>query len=378
MDTSIQFFLHDVKALLQLDLLKKEESLQRGERFNMFEILGVAHYELLHSKIIASILDPNGSHGQYDTFLKLFISVIGDAIDLDTKTAVVETEVTTEEGRIDILITDNENKSIIIENKLYASDQPEQLIRYDRYAKKNRRNHSIYYLSLFRAKASENSAKDVEYYTISYAENIISWLKLCIKECAAKPLIRETLIQYLNHLKVLTNQDMDTQNEEHLLKLMADNADAVAVICNNQDKYKQFVYESYVKPAFESFGKDNDLEFVESNLFSNHGERGFYFRKKEWMVSAIWVYTERAGEWDFHWGVSNYCGDQMNVVQSKLDSLNNQPTNGWPYGWEYLPLYRNWDMNTLSAMVKGDYAQTIIKKVSQILEEIVTRKLPMP
>lgn len=286
MDSSIQNLLNEVRTLLQLDLLKKEESLRRGERFNTFEILGVAHYELLHSKIIASILDPNGSHGQYDTFLKLFISVIGDAIDLDTKTAVVKTEVTTEEGRIDILITDNEKKSIIIENKLYAADQPEQLIRYNRFAKNNRCNHSIYYLSLFGAEASENSAKNVEYCPISYAKNILLWLELCIKECASKPLIRETLIQYLNHIKVITNQDMDTQNEEHLLKLMADNADAVAVICNNQEKYKQFVYESYVKPAFEAFSKKNDLEFKAFNLFA-HGERGFYFRKKEWMVSAI-------------------------------------------------------------------------------------------
>ena len=379
MDSSIQNLFNEVKTLLQLDLLKKEESLQRGERFNMFEILGVAHYELMHSKIIASLLDPDGSHGQCDTFLKLFISVIGNVIDLDTKTAVVEIEAPTEDGRIDILITDNEKKTIIIENKLYASDQPEQLIRYNRFAKNNRRSHCIYYLTLFGSEASENSAKDVEYYPISYAKDIIFWIELCIKEFASKPLIRETLIQYLNHLRVLTNQDMDTQNVEHLLKLMADNADAVAAICNNQDKYKQFVYESYVKPAFEAFSKKNDLEFKGYNLFSAHGERGFYFRKKEWLMSAIWIYTEvKTGEWNFYWGISNYCGESMNVANSKLDSLKNQPREGWPYGWEYLPLYRNWDMNTLSAMVKGNYAQYVIDKVTVLLDEISSKRLTMP
>lgn len=70
--------LNDVNAILREEKIKKEESLRRGERFNMFQICGVDHYEVMHSAIIASFLDPNGNHGQRDKFLKAFISIVDD------------------------------------------------------------------------------------------------------------------------------------------------------------------------------------------------------------------------------------------------------------------------------------------------------------
>lgn len=213
----------DVNVILQKEKVRKEESRKRGERFNVFEMLGVAHYEVTHSKIIAGFLNPQGSHGQGNLFLRLFLQTIETEgkINIDTTNAKVYTEYDTGDGRIDILIEDNIGHGIVIENKVYAGDQPEQLKRYNNFAKEKygEGNYMIYYLTLYGHEASGDSANGIAYKCISYYEHIINWLQLCIHECATMPLVRETLVQYLNHIKQLTNQDMDSMNEEKLMEL---------------------------------------------------------------------------------------------------------------------------------------------------------------
>ena len=221
MKENLQSLLNDVNIILQKGKVRKEESRKRGERFNMFQLLGVAHYELKHSKIIAYFLDPNGLHGQGDMFLKLFLQTTNDNSGLNTSKAVVyiENDIK-EEGRIDIFIKDDSGIGIIIENKIYAGDQNKQLIRYNEYAKNALAKHIIYYLTLYGSDASKNSAKDVEYRRISYSEHIVKWLQCCIQHSATMPAIRETLVQYLNHIKQLTNKDMDSLNEQELIDLL--------------------------------------------------------------------------------------------------------------------------------------------------------------
>ena len=379
MEIELNKFLNEVNIILQQEKIKKEESLKRGERFNMFETLGVAHYEVTHSSILASFLNPKELHGQRDKFLKLFLSTVGDETELDSANSNVYTEFSTEEGRIDILIEDNNNKAIIIENKIYAGDQDAQLIRYNRFANnKYKKGFSIYYLTLEGDEASEQSAKTVQYKCISYAQDITNWLEQCIKESATTPMIRETLIQYKNHIKQLTNQDMEAINKEKLMEIMVANSEAVAVICNSQNEYKQHVYLKIVKPKFEEYCQKNHLLFKDSNLFEGRGERGFFFRKEEWKSAAIWFYTERAGEWDFYWGISNYEGDALKVEKAQLDCINGPLIEYWPYGYKYLSQYRNWDMNTISDMVNGNYVKYITDLVDKALEEIERKNLPMP
>ena len=53
---------------------KRRES---GDMFNIFEILKAEHYEVsTHSAILAELLNPKGSHGCTDLFLKSFLEVL--------------------------------------------------------------------------------------------------------------------------------------------------------------------------------------------------------------------------------------------------------------------------------------------------------------
>lgn len=121
------------------DMAEKEAQRKRGELFNVFNILNLSTNETrTHSAFLAELLRPDGSHGMHDTFLKLFLDSVTSLQDFDFKTenakVTVEYSVgqinknATEGGRLDILITSG-NKAIIIENKIYAEDQKNQLRR---------------------------------------------------------------------------------------------------------------------------------------------------------------------------------------------------------------------------------------------------------
>ncbi len=195
----------------------------RSGRFNMFSLLGVKHYELKHSKILAEFLNPKGSHDLDELFLQVFVKQFLPDFEFDCKKATVITEkYVGDYGRIDIIIEQGK-KAIIIENKIYAKDQDEQLKRYENYVKNKNIEYQILYLTLNGEKANENSGKDVGYKTISYKTDIIKWLEECARISIERAIVRETIIQYIRHLKQLTEQDMDTKLKEELVKLCVDN-----------------------------------------------------------------------------------------------------------------------------------------------------------
>ena len=77
-NTNIQHLLYQVSAIN-----KKYEQIAEitGENFNVFKILGLTTNEVrTHSAFIAELLNPKGSHGCKDTFLKLFIERLQESI----------------------------------------------------------------------------------------------------------------------------------------------------------------------------------------------------------------------------------------------------------------------------------------------------------
>ncbi len=79
-----------------------------------------------------------------------------------------------------------------------------------------------------------------------------------------------------------------------------------------------------------------------------------------------------------YWGISNYRGHELKVEKRQMECMSERPTDYWPYGWEYLKPYENWDMKTITAMVNGKYADMIKRNVETILEEIYRTELRLP
>lgn len=366
-----------LNLILERSKIKRQESAQRGEQFNIFHICGIEHYETSHSTILAGILNPNGNHGQGDTFLKAFLESVSNPAwlsEFDTKTASIKTEYDTSNGRIDILMTNDKNQAIIIENKIYASDQPKQLIRYDEFAQRtfHKGNYAILYLTLWGDEASKESAEGVTYQCISYRTTILKWLDKCMQLSVQRPLIRETLIQYNNLIKELTNQTMEDLNKDEFLKIMMENSQAVATICEMQYDFFKYVGKKLITPLLKEVANDLAFEYHESDTFWE-GARydGFHFCKGNLRIKF------QAGKPcmnDIYYGFDFITDKKDKMPNIKMPNEFKSPGEYWPYGAAYLDQYRYWNTTTLSDIITNpdkfkNYIKGKIQAVLTILEE---------
>lgn len=109
---------------------KAIQASQKEKGLNDFNILTTVlkyHDEVrLHSRMIGSLLDPKGKHYRNILFLKDFLK----ELELDTWSVdLYNTKVQIEYRDIDLYLTDGK-KHLIIENKIWAEDQPCQIIKY--------------------------------------------------------------------------------------------------------------------------------------------------------------------------------------------------------------------------------------------------------
>jgi len=139
---------------------KQQKQKQRGlNDYNLLTTVLNEHDEVrLHSRVIGSLLDVDGLHYQNEIFLEKFFEVLQiNEFGYD----MTQSRVMIEYQNIDLYLTDG-TKHIIIENKIYAGDQNDQIKRYCSIIR-NENNDLEYndllviYLSIDRAQPSEYS-----------------------------------------------------------------------------------------------------------------------------------------------------------------------------------------------------------------------------
>lgn len=379
---NLQRLLDEVRLIRKKAEVEKREADRRGENFNIFNVLGVTSDETrTHSAFIAELLDPNGSHGLGDQFLRSFVDTV-DCLrswNFDTKSAKVQKELSiggknedcSEGGRIDIAVESN-GKAIIIENKIYAGDQEKQLVRYYNYGTKNCPNgFRLLYLTLNGDDASEYSHERLvaneDYYVISYNREISDWLQRCIELSARHPLVRETLIQYQNLINQLTMNSMDKNSQEELLELMCDkkNIDSICSILNLEAKWREQIFNSYVLTPLKEKFKELDIELK---------NRGVNMKRSDWKQYIRLDCGNTLGKNAYIGITTNIAGPKM---KQKIDSFSgpgsHAPSDWWPYGWSELD-GKYWET---PQMVNGNLAEYLYRKILSILEEIKEQQLPM-
>lgn len=196
-----------VKAVLQL--LEKAEAIlweEKGEdkttarRFNVFCALRVERSELPHSRFLACLLDPQGIHDQKDLFLRAFLEdVLQEQIErlVNLTKSKVATELSTEYGNLDIVITLSDKQIIVIENKVDAGEGEDQLKRYQSWLNKQPGGpHRLVFLTPDgRAPFSCDPADVKKVKRVSY-EMIADWLDK-LRDMVPVPL-EVVLSQYTN------------------------------------------------------------------------------------------------------------------------------------------------------------------------------------
>lgn len=269
MNNNVEKLLNEIGKLVVAQNERTKERYSHGELFNVFNILGLESKEVrLHSALLAELLRPNGMSGVGNAFQKAFLAILGlpENYIVDGKVSVelsIGTTTDTEGGRIDIIMEDG-NHAIIIENKIYARDEPAQLLRYTNFAKNNYPyGYRLLYLTLDGKEASDDSAQGCPYQCISYKNEISKWLAECARISFDRPLVRETIRQYINLIKQLTNQSMGTLEDNKLVELVAspEHVAEYLMIINNQTAIENKIRLGFVT-EIEKMARDMGYEIV--------------------------------------------------------------------------------------------------------------------
>lgn len=213
-------FLNNAKNIL--DQQKEEKS--KGSELNIFTILNKeTDEESTHCRFIYELLSPNGSHNQGDTFLKLFFKTVLDVSEEKYPTGyiVVRREAClTTDSRLDLMI-DTDSCCYLIEAKINAGEQPEQIKRYCEWAEKRGKDYSMYFLTL--DGHVSNTTDKYECTCISFETHIIKWLEECEKlpNISNIPTLIGAIEQYLQLLNKLTGKE--AQNMKELNTLIKNN-----------------------------------------------------------------------------------------------------------------------------------------------------------
>jgi len=220
-------FFNDLKFRYKIaGQVKKETDLFLSSDFNVFNFITPDENKL--SDILDNLLNPHGSHGQGDIFLRLFLQHF-DSIEkcLENNQTDIESilkcfsgiqrEASTYEGRrIDLLIAFNKKFAIGIENKPWAEDQDNQIEDYLKYIGGKYSSYFFIYLNKTGKPPSEASLKkdrrekleeNHQFRTVSYVPELYGFLEKCWEKSKSEKL-RLFLFDFMEWVKTdLTSND---------------------------------------------------------------------------------------------------------------------------------------------------------------------------
>jgi|GEM_PF-5801518 len=349
---------HLLTETRQVILQQKKDEAKQGIGFNIFQILKRNHDEVNgHSAFIATLLDSRGAHAQGAKFLSLFVEKLETAIKSDNellKKTIDTTPLTspsnlwkvtpekyfpnknpgsTSKGNfIDILIT-TPDYAIVIENKINAKDQPNQLWRYKQSVTKeygDKKKIILIYLTKSGYQPSESSLKKEssieggdnvsidEVLCLSYKEFIQEWIEECIGAVPLIPHIRETLFQYNITLQQITGKGgmMSNAIKEVIIGntqfFHASRAMAVAHAFTNAKIELQEFFWDHLKQKLKDLIDElnvNEKEFSHNEVFELFQDystikiKDFYKAKKStgfYYGVGIWIKDETMCKFNLH------------------------------------------------------------------------------
>lgn len=170
--------------------------LSHADRFNVFDY--IRPDENVLSDIVADLLDPKGTHGQEDTFLRWLFKIVHLPFPCDREPVVVYREELTRYisnplRRIDILL-DFGSFGVGIENKPWAQEQVDQVKDY--LDNLSRRYGDQFLLLYFSGDGSAPTSVPVarlvrlevsnQFRVLAYPLDVTNWLDGCREHCRAE------------------------------------------------------------------------------------------------------------------------------------------------------------------------------------------------
>ncbi len=404
--TEINNLLNRVYEVYKKMTVEESHSFSGGNHFNVFNVIGLWSEEVrLHSAMIRELLDPSGSHGCSDQFLKIFLTKVLNINNITGETSLTRAIVDSEfyigqisadrddGGRIDIIVNIPENlniPSIIIENKIYAPDQENQLLRYYKYGTKTfpNNNFSLVYLTLSGSNPSDwslGTETSVAPKCISYINDIIPWLQSCAQIAFDKPKVRETIIQYIDLLQQITEYSMKEMDD--IVKEVScseDNHISGLLICSRRNKIIQSALMGPITKVLNEVAQKTESELhlrVQCIPYNGYDKRG---DKIDWnfkfLISTSDGKRQVCLKYIFNsWDLADlYYGiDNVETSGVPVEPIFTKTTDYWRYGWEWMPEpFKKWDCENIGEILKqiqinginSDFAKTISETIKRAAE----------
>jgi len=375
------------------------EKLKDDNEFNIFTLLRKYDDEVnLHSKFIYELLNPFGTHRKKTEFLQSFLDVV-EIEDFSLN----EVRVLREHEKIDILII-GQSQAVIIENKIGADDQKDQLERYYNKIKKN--NHCkhiwIIYLTLNGDMPTKRSLgklpDDVKksLLNISYSFHVSEWLEKCISKSSRNPMLRETIIQYNNLVNEITGKSMSKELSKEVYELLSqqDNVHNAYTITSNWKHIKWYLewdfwtdFEKVISDEYEilpiqkySTKTLNSAIHKSRNRNMNYGLMFEIFSIKD---DKFCLFIER-GEGNVYYGITILSDDKRDTQKheeysefaKKMNEFTEQEKRGKWLGRNYLHPHINFNFFSSEAtlnLIKKEDRSKYIEKNWKVIKEFIEK-----
>lgn len=340
------------------ELILKHGGLKQREPFNVFELCGVWSTEMRHSAILRELLDPQGMHGFKTKFLEAFFKQIG--LEFDPNGCRAKTEVAYSNGRMDIVISSGD-VAVVIENKIYAGDQEDQLKRYKEewLEAQSGKKQALLYLTLDGHEAS--NAEHVDYQRISYRNDILAWLETCIGMATEKPLVKSALEQYKELIKKLTGKDMDPKMEKditNVVKKSKENYLAAALTAKAFDGIHQEIVRN-IAVACTPEGMKYDVSHCTSARFASFA----YSFNTEKQYKLLFEF-QQGNYHALYYGLHDLTNknnaphpyNNAQITINRPNGFDGPNEHGWIAGAYANTDFQNWDAESLLQHWDNDFA----------------------
>tara|TARA_B110001469_G_scaffold108028_1_gene108496 strand:+ start:784 stop:2076 length:1293 start_codon:yes stop_codon:yes gene_type:complete len=258
----------------ELQVCSEERLKAQHGRFNVFTTLLSAHDEVrLHTRFIHELLNPAGTHDCGKLFLKLFFETLQKYKALehdDSPTSEswtnyseqnysVRKEVRKDQGQLDLLL-ESDSHLLVIENKIEAYEQPNQIERYVEYLESQKTKvGQVIYLTLDGKPAETHNGK--AYLRISFREHIMAWLERCLQATDQIVSINQVLIQYKKVVQQLgKTADHETMKAiKELLRTTPNFISQIPLLISAADSLRQDLLVEFMRDLKNKLSQQFDV-----------------------------------------------------------------------------------------------------------------------
>ena len=371
--------------------------------YNIFTLFHGFNDEVnLHSNFIASLLDPNGDHYKGDLFLKLFLEMCGiDDFSIDTSRATVFKEF----KHIDIYISDGK-KHIILENKVYAKDQPTQIARYIETIKGEGAKESdrvkdedicVLYLHPDGKLPDNQSFGDyhtrllgenpsIKFKVISYGKEILEWIDKCKNEVSNLTDLNVFLSQYKDVKEMIYDRykRIDKMETANLVEIFKENYTAVSEIANNYQEMRKKIIYSFFSNAAKILRGDSEIKSVyDIKTEENQDYRPIIITKKNPKDGEIWEKFYFTVEFQKSPYSMPYVGfrrkeDKNTNAKNYKKPCEDQLKKQTEYFLAVDELYKDVNIDICKKIIEEEFKpETFVKMTNAILIKLKEQKLEM-